>query len=215
MKTYKDSLEAEARAKAKVRVLLKQSADGGDVLDTSANNPLGIELQKHWGGDYLIRYSGTLLSCELKANTNDADTTRLRIPVEIHSNLNFRDRASYLRRGHTPGWIYTQRAMLLLYYWELVDHLAVIDLFELQRWTLLPDPTERVPRIERHQLDEFHQPKALYPYYQPNVDQPNDTWLRWVPLRTLQRELHPPPMLCRVSQLYLPGMEAKPFDPHK
>ena len=194
---YQTSLAIERKAKARLLPFLKEMADTSLVIDVDGGNPLGLLVQKQWG-DYLLSKNTKLVSIELKTDTNDTE----RICFEAWSNLNLANYPSYLQRGHTPGWMVTSRAMSLAYYWPKSDRLALIDLFEFQRWALQPTHGD-VPNIERHQLNRYGEVKPQFPYYRPHADQLNQTWIRWVPLPVLQRELTRKPIITAVEQLYL------------
>jgi hypothetical protein len=202
---YAASLATEREGKDRLKPFLTQHADGGTVIDVSPGNPLGMLVQRQWG-DYLIAAKNRLVSFELKVDQNDNN----RICVEVWSNLNFPNYASYLQRGHTAGWSLTTRAMILGYYWFKTDRLVLIDFFELQRWAF--EPTQGgIPNIERHQFDG-RELKPVFPYYQPLANQLNRTWVRWVPLPVLQRELTHKPLVTSVQQLNLDlGDRPSPF----
>jgi hypothetical protein len=203
---YEAALEVERRAKERLKPFLRDHADGGTFIDVSPGNPLGMLVQKQWG-DYLIAKNSKLISFELKADVNDSN----RICIEVWSNLNFPNYPSYLQRGHSLGWSLSTRAMTLGYYWFKTDRLVLIDLFELQCWAFEPAPGG-APNIERWQLDGHGEVKPLFPYYQPLTNQLNRTWMRWVPLPVLERELTHKPIVTSVQQLNLDlGDRPSPF----
>lgn len=194
---YAASVAKEQQAKQRLMPFLQELADDRLVIDVNAGNPLGLLVQKQWG-DFLVQKKSRLISVEFKADFNDAN----RICLESWSNLNLGDYQSYLQRGHTVGWTLQSRAMALLYYWYHSDRLILLDLFQLQRWTFEPQHGG-APNIERWQIDGRGELKPQFPYYPPLANQLNRTWVRWVPLPILQRELMPKPIETSVQQLNL------------
>ena len=196
MNSYSRDLEVERRGKERLMPFLRGYGHG-EVLVIKGSGPLARIMQREWAGDYLIGGQNTV-SVEVKVDTNYTN----RICFEQWSNLVFRDFKTYLERGHTAGWGVTLRAMVLLYYWIDADRLAVIDLFALQKWALQPIQGG-VPNIERHQLNGRGELVPQFPCFQPRINQLNDTWMRWIPIPVLHRELTPPPLIVSVQQLML------------
>ncbi|HSR77785.1 MAG TPA: hypothetical protein VLN57_14485 [Xanthobacteraceae bacterium] len=203
---FEQSRDKERRALQQIMPFLIEQSDGGLVIPVNAKNPLGLFVQKNWG-DFILSAGRTLVTFEHKADANDTN----RICVEVWSNFIAGDYPSYLERGHKPGWALTSRAMILGYHWYHSDRLILIDLYALQQWAFGP-MHGAATNIERHQFDGREE-MAVFPYRRPLANQPNATWVRWVPLPVLHRELKPRPIEVNVRQLYLDlGDRAPPFE---
>jgi hypothetical protein len=209
-KYHDECLRQEREAKERLLPFLRTHADGGMVIDIAARNPLGLHIQKQWGTDYFLQYRGQPVTFESKSDRNYTG----RIPIECWSNF-VTDYSTYLKYAHSPGWLLKSQAMILGYHWYLEDKLAIVDMFKLQQWAFAPSHGG-APNIERWQMYERGEVRPEFPCYMPQQSQVNKTWLRWVPLAVLARELKPPPLLLSVQQLHLDlGDRAHAFLPEE
>ena len=104
--------------------------------------------------------------------------------LETWSNKNLEDRQSYASRGSTMGWMYTEIADILMYYFLDTDYVYIFNFWKLKRWAFCGDN----PRI----FDFPEKPQSRY-------SQLNDTWGRCVRTRAvLHKELYPTPVRVRV-----------------
>lgn len=161
---------------------LDEQADGRVVL--TSKGTLAKFLQATAGDALLNLPDGALWTVEIKAEERHTGNLFL----EVWSNKNLRDRASYCERGSTMGWLYTCRADLLMYWFEDTDDLYTINLWRLKRWAFgVNGDGGRI-----YQFTEREQNKYA---------QMNDTHGRLVPISVLRDEVRL--RQCKVKQLAL------------
>lgn len=156
----------EAEGLAILGPFLDAKADGRLVM--LDKGPLARALQETTGDCIFQGPEGRAWSVEIK--TEEQHTGNLFL--ESWSNRNLTEPASHISRGMNPGWMFKNRADLLMYYFLDTDQLYVMDFFKLKRWAFLywavVDYPER-PHGKRVQL--------------------NDAWGWCVPVSVLKREL--------------------------
>jgi len=167
----------EARGLAILMPYLVERAHEGRVVRTSKGN-LSKHLQASFGDVMLNTDEETVHSLEIKVEEENRTGNLF---LETWSNRNLDNRDSHSERGSKPGWMISQRADFLLYYFLCSDELFTIPFFRLKRWAFgfEASPGRQIDgRIYKY--DE--KPQAKY-------SQLNDTWGRCVPISVLEKEI--------------------------
>jgi len=137
---------------------LRMHAHEGQFVLTDKGT-LAMELQKSVGDALLNTEDGRAWGVEVKIEEENK-----------HGNF-FLETWSNLSR-HTPGWMFTLRSDLLLYYFKKEGELYCMRLDSVKRWAFTERNIYKFP--ERAQ--------AKY-------DQKNDTWGRCVPIEIIRTEV--------------------------
>lgn len=152
-------------------------------------------------GDLIFNtQDGVMHTVELKAD----GTQYTNLWLEIWSNFNLADRASYAALGPNPGWLLKLNADLLFYHFVNQDRVVIMRLDALQRWAFChpsknlsePDYSGERLRLSGRVFD-FRQVK------QSATQQRNTTVGAPVPLDVLMAEMDPKPKVRAVRQLRL------------
>jgi len=178
MTTYADNKETERKALKKLMPLLDVRSDGAWV--PTEKGPLARFLQ-HTVGDALTSiYQGEgqepmLVAVEIKGVEAAYDPKGVNgygsLFLEVWSNRNLEDEASFYERGMKPGWMQTLRTDVLLYLYLQSDDLVIIPWLKLLRWFWCDS--------------NLNLTTALRP--QRKTDQLNETLGCLVPVKTLKR----------------------------
>lgn len=185
MNGYERANTVEARGMERLMPFLRERSFEGRSVIRTAKGSLAVELQAHFG-DVLMNTSNeeTVLGVEIKVGRRFTGNLFL----ETWSNRNLEFRSSHVERGSKPGWLVTQRADMLLYYFLDGDILIATPLFKLQQWC----------------FGSGDMPGMIYGYPekpQSQYDQLNDTYGRCVPISAIERDI--PVKRLSVSQLEL------------
>lgn len=175
----------EMAGMARLLPFLTEKAYCGRLVRT-AKGPLAKEIQASFGD--LIMNTDEEIICSIEVKIEQRWTGNLFL--ETWSNRNLEARESQAERGSKPGWMVSQRADLLLYYFMDSDDLLVVPLFRLKRWAFGYGTT----------------PGRIYQYperAQGKYNQMNDTWGRCVPVSILEKETKLKRMTVRQLSLTL------------
>jgi hypothetical protein len=158
MNAFNHACLVETRAMEDIVPFLKRiSLDGRYVLTNKGN--LSQELQKMVGDAVLNSHDGRIWGVEIKAEESDR-----------HGNFFFETWSN--RKRFTPGWMFTLRADILLYYFIKERLLYSFDFFKLRSWAFMDGNINKYPE----------KPQGKY-------SQLNDTWGRCVPIIAIEKEV--------------------------
>lgn len=149
----------------------------------TAKGALAKELQEQFGDVLMNSDDETIHAIEIKIEARWTG----RLFLETWSNRNLERRASHAERGSKPGWLVTQRADILMYYFLDTDILLALPLFRLQQWAFGAGSDAgfiyRYPELRQGKYDQL-----------------NDTWGRCVPVDSIEKALR----VRRISVKQLP-----------
>ncbi len=109
--------------------ILEERAYRGRLVST-AKGPLARILQHSFGDFFINIDADTVRSLEIKVERHWTGNLFL----ETWSNLNLEDREAHAEHGSTPGWMVTNWADLLLFYFLDTDDFVTVPLLRLKRW---------------------------------------------------------------------------------
>ncbi len=128
MSAFDNARLVEAESLAILKPFLDDYSDG--TYWVSGKGLLAKCFQEQHGDVLFTDKEGAMRSVELKAEREHTGN----LFVELWSNRNFDDRASFLARGSNPGWLSKLRADYLFYHFLSDDILYILNLWKLQRW---------------------------------------------------------------------------------
>lgn len=178
MNAFDSARRVETKGLAILLPYLRDRAHDGQLVVTSKGT-LAPFLQGIIGDAVFNSDAETMWTVEIKVEERHTGNLFL----EFWSNRNLRAKGEHAERGQKVGWMVSQRADLLFYYFLDADRLYVFDLFKLKRWFFGHD--DRQPALHNFRLVS-----------QSRYVQRNDTCGYLVPLDVLGREvgfrlLHP------------------------
>jgi hypothetical protein len=129
MTAFDQTRKVEQRGMEVLLPLLQERAFNGQLVMFN-KGALAKYLQQTIGDVGINTGPDRFYTVELKVESRKTKNLFL----EMFSNRNLDDRASYAERGINPGWLVKLRADLLWYYFLDTDDLYILALFRLQQW---------------------------------------------------------------------------------
>lgn len=130
MNAFDNARLVEAESLEILRPFLEEYSNG--TYWVSGKGPLAKCFQEQHGDVLFTDKLGNMRSVELKSERQHTGN----LFVELWSNRNFDNRASFIERGSKPGWLCKLRADYLFYHFLDLDTLYILNLWKLQRWAL-------------------------------------------------------------------------------
>lgn len=171
MNAFEQASRVETEGMRRLMPFIEERSYKGRFVKT-AKGALSKALQAEFGDVLMNTDDQTVWGVEIKIEQRWTGNLFL----ETWSNRNLESKQSHGERGQTPGWLVTQRADLLFYYFLDVDLLLVIPIFALKQWAFGSGDT----------------PGHLFAWKevrQGKYAQRNDTWGRLVNVDALCRSV--------------------------
>lgn len=168
MSSFDNCRMVEAEGLAILGPYLDAKADGRLVM--LDKGPLARALQETIGDCIFQGPEGRGRAWSVEIKTEEQHTGNLFL--ESWSNRNLENPTSHIARGSNPGWMFKNRADLLMCYFLDTDQLYVADFFKLKRWAFKDWQVTDYPERPHGKRPQF-----------------NDAWGWCVPVSVLKREL--------------------------
>ena len=171
MNAFDQASRVETEGMARLMPFIEERAYQGRFIKT-AKGALSKALQAEFGDVLMNTDADTVYGVEVKIEQKWTGNLFL----ETWSNRNLESKQAHGERGQKPGWLISQRADLLFYYFLDVDALLVIPVFALKQWAFGTGDT----------------PGHIYAWKevrQGKYAQRNDTWGRLVNVDALARDI--------------------------
>lgn len=158
MNAYIEAGLIETRAMEDIIPFLKTTSLNGQYVLTNKGN-LAKELQKTIGDAALNAKDGKIYCLEIKAEVENKYGNFF---LETWSN----------RKWFNPGWMYTLRTDILLYYFCKEKDLYTIDFNKLKAWAFIDGNIYKYPEKSQSKYTQL-----------------NDTWGRCVPISVIEESV--------------------------